>query len=96
LKIAALKILNYKGFLNSGFVELNDSWNVIVGQNNAGKTAFIEGFRLDRNQNKPHKNISFPRDFPYPTESRFAVRMQVSREWLKNAWLRGAGSSTFH
>jgi hypothetical protein len=84
-------VVNYKGFLDSGFIELGESWNVIVGQNNAGKTAFIEGFRLARNQNKLHRNISFPRDFPYPTESSFTARMTFTREWLKNGWLRTGG-----
>jgi predicted ATPase len=91
LKITELRIINYKGFADSGFVALNPAWNVIVGQNNAGKTAFIEGFRLLRNENRLHKNISFPRDHPFPTESRFVVRMTFSREWLKNAWLRRGG-----
>ena len=91
MKISALRVSNYKGFLDSGFVELSGSWNVIVGQNNAGKTAFIEGFRLGRNENKPHKNISFTRDFPFPTESRFTAKMRFSREWLKNAWLKRGG-----
>ena len=91
LKITALKISNYKGFLDSGFIELSGSWNVVVGQNNAGKTALIEGFRLGRNPDKPHKNVSFPREFPYPDVSRFTARMHFSRDWLKNAWLRRGG-----
>lgn len=88
MKISAIKIANYKGFLESDFIELSPSWNVVVGQNNAGKTAFIESFRLGRNPPRPHKNISFPRDFPYPSESRFLARMKFSRDWLKNSWLR--------
>ena len=91
MKVAALRVSNYKGFFDSGFVQLSSSWNVIVGQNNAGKTAFIEGFRLNRNVPRPHKSISFPRDFPYPTESRFTARMNFSRAWLKNCWLRRGG-----
>lgn len=91
LKISALQLINYKGFLDSGFVELDDCWNVIVGQNNAGKTAFIEGFRLSRNASKVHRDASFPRDFPYPTESRFVARMRIGREWVKNAWLKRGG-----
>jgi predicted ATPase len=87
MKIKALKIKNYKGFHDSGFVELSESWNVIVGQNNAGKTAFIEGFRLNRNEDKPHKNITFARDFPLPSSS-FIAQMRFSREWVKNCWLR--------
>jgi hypothetical protein len=92
LKITALKISNYKGFSDSGFVRLSGSWNVVVGQNNAGKTAFIEGFRLSRNVPKPHRNESFKRGVPYPAKSRFTAKMQFSREWLKNAWLRMGGN----
>lgn len=88
MKITALRVVNYKGFFDSGFVELGAGWNVVVGQNNAGKTAFMEGFRLRNNENKVHKNISFDRDFPYPPQSRFIARMRIGREWLKNAWLK--------
>ena len=91
MKITGLRVVNYKGFLDSGFVELNESWNVVVGQNNAGKTAFIEGFRLGQNGNRLHKDISFPRDFAYPTESRFIARMTLNREWIKTAWLKRGG-----
>lgn len=92
MKISALRVVNYKGFLDSGFVELSNSWNVIVGQNNAGKTAFIEGFRLNRNSyNKPHRNIDFLRGYPYPPESKFVARMIFSRKWLQNCWLMQGG-----
>ncbi len=91
LKITELRIINYKGFRDSGFIALSSAWNVIVGQNNAGKTAFIEGFRLARNEHRLHRNISFPRDHPFPTESRFVARMSIGRNWLKNAWLRRGG-----
>lgn len=91
MKISALRILNYKGFSDTEFIELNHSWNVLVGQNNAGKTAFMEGFRFSRNVSKPHKDIRFAKDHSYSSVSHFIARLQFSREWLKGAWLKQGG-----
>jgi hypothetical protein len=88
MKIDAIKIENYKGFYDSGFVLLNPQWNVIVGQNNAGKTAFMEGFRLSGNPNSPHKDSRFPPDHLWPQHSKFSVRMNVQRPWLLKQWLK--------
>ncbi len=91
MKIKALKIVNYKGFSDSGFVDLDDQWNVVIGQNNAGKTAFIEGIRLIENSNHPHRSDAIPRDQPLPPDSEFIAKISVGREWLKRAWMRRGG-----
>lgn len=54
--IAKFKIQNYKSYLASEEVELTPGFNVIVGQNDAGKTALIEALSLQFD-NKPHLSM---------------------------------------
>ncbi|MEM7334866.1 MAG: AAA family ATPase, partial [Chloroflexota bacterium] len=51
--ITNLKIVHYKSFLNSGEIHFRQGVNVIVGKNNAGKTALFETLSLSF-ENKPH------------------------------------------
>ena len=54
--ITHFRILNYKGFQDSGIIELAPTFNVIVGRNNAGKTALIEALGT-RIAPLPHRSI---------------------------------------
>ena len=40
--ISKIRIENYKSFLNSGEIEFKSGINIIIGQNNSGKTALLE------------------------------------------------------
>ena len=66
MKIKQLRILNYKGFLDSKAIPVGANSSVIVGQNNAGKTALLEVFASFKS--KPYKG---PRDDDgfFPIES---------------------------
>ncbi len=44
--IAKFQVKNYKSFLSSQEVDLTSGFNVVVGQNNAGKTALVEALSL--------------------------------------------------
>jgi len=44
--IAKVQIKNYKSFLSSQELNLTPGFNVVVGQNNAGKTALVEALSL--------------------------------------------------
>lgn len=54
--IAKLQIQNYKSYLASEEIGLTPGFNVIVGQNNAGKTALVEALSL-RFDNKLHLSM---------------------------------------
>jgi hypothetical protein len=54
--ISSIEISNYKSFRQSGEVKLSAGFNVIVGQNNVGKTAFLESAGLQLS-NKPHRSL---------------------------------------
>jgi hypothetical protein len=84
--ITRLEIRNYKSFLNSGPVELKLGFNVITGQNNAGKTAFLEALSL-RFAADPHRSL---RTMPNPgdrleLESSVDISFAVDRRELAQA-----------
>lgn len=60
--IEQIAISNYKSFYDSGVMEFTAGFNVIVGANNAGKTALVEALSLQFT-NKPHKSLN---TIPHP------------------------------
>lgn len=46
MKIDRIRISNYKSYQDTGDIELSPGMNVIVGANNAGKTAFLQAVQL--------------------------------------------------
>jgi recombinational DNA repair ATPase RecF len=81
--IKSFEVSNYKSFLASGEVALTAGFNVVVGQNNVGKTALVEALSLDF-QNQPHRSLrtaSNPQTRASGV-SRVAVRFEVGREEL--------------
>jgi DNA repair exonuclease SbcCD ATPase subunit len=56
--IRSIRILNYKCFDDSGRIEFGERLNLIVGQNNSGKTALFDCFDLQRFADKPHRDLS--------------------------------------
>src|SRR5690349_164006 len=55
MRIASFQINNYKSFLSTEETQLSREFNVIVGQNNAGKTALLEIVGLHFSS-KPHRS----------------------------------------
>lgn len=62
MKIKEIRIRNYKSWNDSNLITLADGLNVIVGQNNAGKTAFLEALSLNRG-GVPHKTLKSKPEF---------------------------------
>ncbi|WP_275890588.1 AAA family ATPase [Clostridium perfringens] len=62
--ISELTITNFKGFNSSKTIKFSEGINVLIGQNNAGKTTIIEALRLlfDINKNKSLKVEDFNRN----------------------------------
>lgn len=56
MQITEIKIKNYKSFIESPEIIFDKGFNVVVGQNNVGKTALLEGLSLSFSP-KPHKSI---------------------------------------
>src|SRR5579859_4038055 len=57
MRINQIKVLNYKSFLNSDAIPFTSGFNVVVGQNNAGKTALLEALSLQFGD-KRHRSTS--------------------------------------
>lgn len=56
MKLVSFQLRNFMSFSDSGSVRFSDGFNVIVGQNNAGKSAFLQGISL-RFADKPHLSL---------------------------------------
>ena len=81
--ISRFEIRNYKSFFRSNPLELKPGFNVITGQNNAGKTAFLEGLSL-RFTADPHRSLrTMPTagERPDPVSS-VDIRFEISRSEL--------------
>jgi predicted ATPase len=57
MRIERFRIHNYKGFLDAGEIPLSPGFNVVVGRNNAGKTALVEALGLAF-ANHPHRSTT--------------------------------------
>lgn len=88
MRISSFRIKNYKSYEDSGELKLGSGFNIIIGQNNVGKTALLEALSLKFSA-KPHKSlISIPR----PTSSinpmtSADVTLTVSGEELRDILL---------
>jgi hypothetical protein len=76
MRINKLRVSNYKGFRDSGTLEFPLGFTVIVGQNNSGKTALLEAFRLTSLVAKPHRSLS--RDQGIPLDPNSVVQTELS------------------
>lgn len=54
--ISKFKVFNYKSYLDSGLIEFTPGINIIVGQNNSGKTSLLEALTLNFD-NQPHLSL---------------------------------------
>jgi hypothetical protein len=57
MHISKFQLINYKSFRESKVLSLHPGINLVVGQNNAGKTTLLEGLSL-RFSLKPHRGLS--------------------------------------
>lgn len=81
--ISSFRVSNYKSFHESEVVQFGPGFNLIVGANNAGKTALLEALSL-RGGSNPHRS---PKTVPFPdanpdSTSRLEVSITVSRDEL--------------
>ena len=55
--LSEFQLYNYKSYQDSGPIQLKPGFNLLTGQNNAGKTALLEGLSLQFT-NKPHRSLT--------------------------------------
>lgn len=94
MRIDQVWIENYKCF-ESATLEFGPRFTVLVGQNNAGKTAFLEAIRPAALGNKPHRKPE-PRDgtiaIPPQPNSVVKYRVSFSGEELRRRILARGGA----
>jgi AAA ATPase domain len=56
--VRSVRIVNYKCFDDSGDITFGERMNLVVGQNNAGKTALLDSFDHQRFTAKPHRDLT--------------------------------------
>lgn len=82
--ISKIRILNYKSFPDSGFIDFQPGINIIIGQNNSGKTALLEclsgDFNNIKNKNIDLSDISSEINIP---ESKATFILALTREEFK-------------
>jgi len=76
--ISGFQVQNYKSFADSNALSFTPGFNVIVGQNNVGKTALLQAMGL-RQPSQPHRSlVTIPRaDVPPPPQSLFHATFEV-------------------
>lgn len=79
MQVTSIRIVNYKSFLSSETLEFTSGFNVIVGQNNVGKTALLEAISLAI-KDKPHRSIETQPSISavYNQTSRITVEFRLS------------------
>lgn len=92
MRVASFQIENYKSFRVTDEIPLSRGFNVVVGQNNVGKTALIEALSLRVGPN-PHRSLqSVPvRNAPVSGASVVRMSLELSRDDLL-AYMRRMGT----
>ncbi|TCP33254.1 AAA family ATPase [Sphingomonas sp. BK235] len=83
MKINSIRIQNFKSLHDTGWIKLSPTKNVLVGQNNSGKTAFLQSFRFNDNQPNLYRGPKLPA-WPPNSGSLFQVRFKVSGSELRD------------
>jgi len=75
--VSGIQVRNYKSFSDSGLVSLGPKFNVILGQNNSGKSALLESLKTFRNENNPHRDLMIRREAIPDPISIFGLEVHV-------------------
>ena len=78
--ISRFQLLNYKSFRDSGVLEFQPGINIIVGANNAGKTALLEALSLSF-KDIPHRSLKTAGDAD--SRSRVQVSLVADKSAIK-------------
>ena len=78
------QLFNYKSYIDSGTLEFSPGINIIVGQNNAGKTALLEALTLKLSKNPHRSNLTLPNHYSKTEEDSFAkIELIIEKNELK-------------
>lgn len=94
MQISKLRIRNYKSFRDSGWLDFSSHFTIIIGQNNVGKTALLECFRLRLLQShKPHRSRKTSSRAPLDPTTRIDLELRLTGEELLHSQLTHGGAA---
>jgi AAA15 family ATPase/GTPase len=89
MKIETLKITNFKGFKESDEIKFGRRFNIIIGQNNAGKTSLIDALKFFERPNAPFREKGKSLAHQLNPYSSFLIDISIK----KSEWAHGIKSS---
>ncbi|WP_334504741.1 AAA family ATPase [Bradyrhizobium sp. AZCC 1678] len=90
MHIKSIRIRNYKSYDDSR-IDFATMFNVIVGQNNSGKTALLEALDLSNFVNHPRKRMESGKPARQNPASRVDIEVALSGGELKDIYLANGG-----
>src|SRR6266853_5793478 len=91
MRLTSFQLKNYKSYVDSGEINFGDGINVVVGQNNAGKSALMETL-VTRFNDHPHRSLVTkpnPNDVINPRTSK-SFSVELSGAELRTILLQGS------
>jgi len=81
--LSKIRIKDYKSFRDSGEIEFKSGINLIVGQNNAGKTTLLEALEI-KIKDIPHRSLKTQKDKASTSKGTNNSRIYISLKLLGN------------
>ncbi len=75
--ISKIRVKDYKSFRDSGDIEFKSGINIIVGQNNAGKTSLLEALEI-KIVDIPHRSVKTPKNKVYSNKDKNNSAIYIS------------------
>jgi len=94
MRLKSVRIQNYKGYEDTGPVQFGEGFNLLVGQNNSGKSAFLEGLLFQHFSSKSHRDLSRAPNGG-PQISTCGIEIKISGPELRSFLLMRGPSTTF-
>lgn len=88
MRIEKFTIENYKSYRHTKEVDLSPGFNVLVGQNNSGKTALLECLDVNNLKNKPHTYSGLSRDWSYNKNSSISLTVRLTNDDMRNVFMK--------
>jgi predicted ATPase len=79
--LSKIRVIDYKSFRDSGDIEFKPGINLIVGQNNSGKTTLLEALEI-KIQDVPHRSLKTLKNKIYENNDRDNSTLYVSLKLL--------------
>jgi ABC-type cobalamin/Fe3+-siderophores transport system ATPase subunit len=89
------RVKNYKSFADTEPIYLRQGFNLLVGQNDAGKTALLEALAFFPQGHKPHRTQKVPKGRPLPPKSELWVDVVMGGEEFRELLLSSANIFSF-